>query len=159
MIVLGYIGDHAADSLSVRMGWAVTRLAQRGRFKQVTHVEGYYGTDENGRAIIASASVRDGGVRIKHTSISMENWIAIDVPSWDAKSSIAFVKSHVGKKYDMRGALATVLLSGHSDDRWFCNEIIGASVGVTSPEIFGPAQFMALAVSIPGAAIVSGPLI
>jgi len=158
MIVLGYVGNHAKDTLSARLGWVVTRAAQRGQFKQVTHVEGYYGLGDNGQAIIASASIRDGGVRVKSANLTRANWVAVDVPLWDARSSLEFVQYQVGKKYDTLGALATVLPVGHSEDRWFCNEIIGASVGVTSPEIFGPAQFMALALSIPGSSIISGPL-
>lgn len=99
MIILGYVGNHAQDSLAVRLGWAATRLVQRGQFARVTHVEGY----------------------------------------------------------DTRGALATVFLSGQDADRWFCNEIVGASVGLVSPDIFGPAQFMALALSMPGARLVPVP--
>ncbi len=157
MIILGYVGDHAQDSLAVRLGWAATRLVQRGQFARVTHVEGYYGADDQGRSIIASASLRDGGVRVKPASLTREHWLAAEVPCWDAKRSLAFILPHVGEKYDTRGALATVFLSGQDADRWFCNEIVGASVGLISPDIFGPAQFFALALSLPGARLVPVP--
>lgn len=157
MIILGYVGDHAQDSLAMRLGWAATRLVQRGEFARVTHVEGYYGADDQGRSIIASASLRDGGVRVKPASLTREHWLAAEVPCWDAKRSLAFILPHVGEKYDTRGALATVFLSGQDADRWFCNEIVGASVGLISPDIFGPAQFMALALSMPGARLVPVP--
>lgn len=158
MIILGYVGDHAQDSLAVRLGWAATRLVQRGQFARVTHVEGYYGADDQGRSIIASASLRDGGVRVKPASLTREHWLAAEVPCWDAKRSLAFILPHVGEKYDTRGALATVFLSGQDGDRWFCNEIVGASVGLISPDIFGPAQFFALALSMPGARLVPVPV-
>lgn len=155
MIVLGYVGNHAADSLSVRLGWAVTRLTQRGAFSRVTHVEGFYGFDGKGRALIASASLREGGVRVRYSPLDPKNWVAIDVPGWDVERSLNFIRAHAGAKYDLRGALATVFLNSHAEDRWFCNELVGASVGITSPEIFGPAQFMALALSMPGAKVSS----
>lgn len=156
MIILAYVGNHAKDSLLARLGWAITRLVQRGRFQKVTHVEGYYGT-RDGRALIGSASLRDGGVRVKLTELDPANWIAVEVPTWDGEASFWFIKAHEGAKYDLRGALATVLLNGHDSTRWFCNEILGASVGLESPEIFGPAQFMALALSMPGAKLVPVP--
>lgn len=157
MIILGYVGNHAQDTLAVRLGWAATRLVQRGQFARVTHVEGYYGANAEGQAYIASASLRDGGVRAKYAKLTPENWVAIDVPCWDAKSSLAFILPHVGEKYDLRGAVATVFLSDQDGDRWFCNEILGASVGLISPDTFGPAQFMAIALSMPGARIVEVP--
>ncbi len=157
MIILGYVGNHAQDTLAVRLGWAATRLVQRGQFARVTHVEGYYGAVAEGRAYIASASLRDGGVRAKYATLDPANWVAIDVPCWDAKNSLDFILAHVGELYDMRGAVATVFLSGQDGDRWFCNELLGASVGLVSPEIFGPAQFLALALSMPGAKIVKVP--
>lgn len=157
MIILGYVGNHAQDSLAVRLGWAATRLVQRGQFARVTHVEGYYGANDQGQAVIASASLRDGGVRVKAADLVPEHWVAVEVPCWDAKRSLAFILPHVGEKYDMRGAVATIFLSGQDGDRWFCNEILGASVGLISPDIFGPAQFMALALSMPGARLVPVP--
>lgn len=157
MIILGYVGNHAQDTLSARLGWAATRLVQRGQFARVTHVEGYYGANDQGQAIIASASLRDGGVRVKAADLTRVNWVAVDVPCWGAKRSLAFILPHVGEKYDLRGALATVFLSGQDDDRWFCNELLGASAGLVSPDIFGPAQFFALALSMPGARLVPVP--
>lgn len=157
MIILGYVGNHAQDSLPVRLGWAATRLVQRGQFARVTHVEGYYGANDEGQAVIASASLRDGGVRVKSAALDPANWVAIDVPCWDAKSSLDFILAHVGEKYDIRGAVATVFLSGQDADRWFCNEIVGASVGLISSDTFGPAQFMAIALSMPGARLVPVP--
>lgn len=79
MIILGYVGNHAQDTLAVRLGWAATRLVQRGQFARVTHVEGYYGANDQGQAIIASASLRDGGVRVKSAALDPANWVAIDV--------------------------------------------------------------------------------
>lgn len=158
MIVLGYVGNHAQDTLAVRIGWAVTRLVQRGEFRKVTHVEACFGFSESGCAHIGSSSIRDDGVRTKKVFLTREHWVAVDVPVWDAEKSLVFITEKVGGKYDTRGALATVLLGAQDGDRWFCNEIVGASVGLVSPEVFGPAQFMAIALSMPGAKIITLPV-
>jgi hypothetical protein len=157
MIVLGYVGNHSNDTFLVRAGWAITRLVQRGEFEKVTHVEACFGFSETGCAHIGSSSLRDDGVRTKHVFLTNNHWAAIDVPVWDADKSLAFIKAQSGGKYDTRGALATVLLGAQDGARWFCNEIVGASVGLVSPEIYGPAQFMAIAASMPGAKIVDLP--
>jgi hypothetical protein len=39
MIVLDYIGNHSKDTIPVRLGWALTRLVQRGEYQRVTHTE------------------------------------------------------------------------------------------------------------------------
>ena len=158
MIVIGYVGNHAQDRIVVRAGWAITRSVQRGEFRKVTHVEACFGFSESGCAHIGSASLRDGGVRPKKVYLKNENWVAIDVPTWDADKSRIFIEEHTGELYDTRGAIATALLGTQDEDRWFCNEIVGASVGLVSPEVFGPAQFMAIAASMAGARIVDLPI-
>ena len=154
MIVLGYVGSHAKDGLLARLGWAITRLVQRGAFARVTHVEAYYGKDQEGLSVIGSSSLRDGGVRIKHTRLDPNKWVAVDVPCWDAARSMVFIQDRQNSRYDWRGAVATVFLNGQDANRWFCNEIVGASVGLVSPGTFGPAQFMAVALSMPGAKLI-----
>lgn len=154
MIVLGYVGDHAQDTLLTRAGWAITRVAQRGVFEAVTHVEACFGVNSAKLAHIGSASLRDGGVRVKHAWLTEGHWIAINVPTWNTDASRQFIEARIGDKYDTRGALATVLLGGQDGARWFCNEIVGASVGLVSPEIFGPAQFMSIALSMPDAHVI-----
>jgi hypothetical protein len=39
MKIACYIGSHKKDRLSVRLGWMLVRLVQRGHFCNVTHVE------------------------------------------------------------------------------------------------------------------------
>lgn len=157
MIVLGYVGNHAQDTLAVRTGWAITRSVQRGEFRKVTHVEACFGFNAANLAHIGSASLRDRGVRAKHAWLTKGNWVGINVPTWDADKSRTFIEDHIGELYDTRGAVATALLGAQDENRWFCNEIVGAAVGLVSPHIFGPAQFMAIALSMPGAHMVDVP--
>jgi hypothetical protein len=85
--------------------------------------------------------------------LDLNNWVAIDVPLWDANKSKEFIERLSGCKYDWLGAVATVFLGRQNKNRWFCSEVIGASVGLVSPELFGPAQLMAIAMSLPGSKI------
>ena len=122
MIILGYIGDHSTDTLSVRLGWGITRWVQRGQYRQVTHTESVLRGTNYKCCTIASSSVRDGGVRIKrNVTLSKGNWIAVDVPSWDVWLAVTWVTARLGAKYDWLGALATRIfwLRG-AVNKYFC---------------------------------------
>lgn len=149
MKVACFIGKHTKDTTSVRLGWFLTRLVQKGQFKQVTHVEAILYEYEDGSVTIGSASLREGGVRIKKTKLASENWIIFDIPEWDEIESASWFAIHNGEKYDWRGAFASWLpFSWSRKNQWFCNEAVAASVGLSSPEIFGPAQFAAICHSL-----------
>lgn len=67
-----YIGNHTKDNPSVRLGWWLTRLVQKGEFSDVTHVEAILAEHEDGSVTIGSASIRDGGVRTKRCTLAPE---------------------------------------------------------------------------------------
>ncbi len=149
MKIAFYIGDHDKDTWSVRLGWWLTRLVQKGQFKQVTHVEAILAEHEDGSVTIGSSSLRDGGVRMKRCFLTLEHWIIIDVPQWDATKAAAWFVEHDGQPYDWRGAFASCMPFDWGDhNEWFCNEAVAAAVGFKSPEIFGPAQFAEICNSI-----------
>lgn len=149
MRVALYIGKHTKDTPSVRLGWWLTRLVQKGKFKQVTHVEAILAEHDDGSVTIGSASLRDGGVRTKRTTLTPGNWIIMDVPGWDATEAAAWFADHEGDPYDWRGAFASCMPFDWSDhNEWFCNEAVAASVGIESAWIFGPAQFAEICYTI-----------
>lgn len=149
MITAHYTGNHAKDTFSARLGWAATRLVQRGAYKAVTHSEAIHRIHGDNSVTIASASLRDGGVRTKrNVLLTASNWLIIDVPQFDFQQSIRWFAEHDGQPYDLRGALATVLPGSGSPSRWFCNEAVAASVGFREPQIFGPAQWAAICMSL-----------
>lgn len=145
MLVAHYVGDHAKDALSVRLGWAATRMVQKGRFGIVTHCEAVLHSYGQGVADIASSSLRDGGVRIKErVRLDPTHWLIADVPMWSAALSEDWFGEHDGELYDWRGAWATVMPGHHRSGERFCNEAVGASVGLLEPHTFTPAQFAAI---------------
>lgn len=148
MKVALYVGTHAGDAPLVRLGWALTRLVQKGEFGQVTHCEAIHMEYPDGTVAIASSSLRDQGVRTKLcVALNPAHWLIADAPQWSTARSEAFFREHDGEPYDSRGALATVLPGHHRSDQWFCNEAVGASVGLRTPECFHPAHFAAICFS------------
>lgn len=143
MKVALYIGAHAGAPWTVRAGGWITRLAQKGSLGDVSHVEAILSEYPDGSADIASAVLSDGGVRIKRATLAPGEWRIVDVPHWDAAGARDWFEQHTGEPYDWRGALAT-MLPGHDSTGWFCNEAVGASVGVTEPQTFTPATFAAM---------------
>jgi hypothetical protein len=149
MLTAHFIGSHAKDNLPTRIGWAATRLVQRGLYKAVTHSEAIHDIHSDGTVNIASASLRDGGVRRKRkVFLTFGNWLIIDVPQFDVTQSVEWFDKHEGQLYDLRGALATVLPGASLPSHWFCNEAVAASVGFKEPQLFGPAQWAAICMSL-----------
>ena len=55
MLIAHFVGDHAKDTLLTRAGWWLTRLAQKGPYDNVTHMEAIHELHEDGSVTIASA--------------------------------------------------------------------------------------------------------
>ena len=149
MKVALYIGDHKDDTLTVRAGWALTRLVQKGEFANVTHVEAIHTEHKDGSVDIASASIREGGVSVKEkVFLNPRHWLIVEVPKWSVRESRKWFIEHNGQKYDIRGAFASALpIQWTQPNRWFCNHSI-AEPFLKSAWIFGPAQFAAIVMSI-----------
>lgn len=145
MLVALYIGNHRRDTLAVRAGWALTRLVQKGEFSRVTHCEAVLEQWPDGTVDLGSSSLRDGGVRIKSgVRLDPASWWLVDVTQWDDGAAWRWFRAHDGAPYDRRGAVATVLPGRHQDGEFFCNEAVGAAVGLRAPNTFTPAQFAAI---------------
>ena len=147
MKVALYSGNHAGDALSVRAGWWLTRKAQKGPYAMVTHVEAVHAEHPDGSVTIASASIRDEGVRAKRVILNPLHWWIADVPAWDTARSIALLDETRGEPYDWRGALATCLPGSPSSPHGFCNAWVGYPF-LEASATFGPHQFAAIAFSL-----------
>ena len=147
MKVAHFVGDHKGDTWPVRAGWAITRLVQKGPYAHVTHCEAIHAEHADGSVTIASASLRDGGVRAKRAKLNPAHWQIVDVPQWDVERSIDFLAETKGLKYDLRGAIATVFLGSEDRKRWFCNEWVGKPYLRASAN-FSPSQFAAVCLSL-----------
>lgn len=147
MKVALYIGDHAQDSLSARIGWWLTRHTQKGPYGDVTHVEAIHAEHSDGSVTIASSSLREHGVRSKVVMLNPSHWQIANVGLWDLSASIELLARTAGKPYDWRGALATRLPGGDASAAWFCNEWVGYPF-LRASATFGPHHFAAICLSI-----------
>ena len=150
MKVAHYIGNHSKDTLSVRLGWALTRLVQWGPHKHVTHSEAILAEFADGSVLIASSSAREGGVRIKRVNLNPDHWIIMDVPGWDVQKSCAWFAepANAHRPYSWIGALKAgmpILSFLPSGNGAFCNQAVGAA-HMTGSDLFTPAQFATICI-------------
>lgn len=153
MVILGYVGDHAKDTIAARAGWRLVRLAQIGAtYCNVTHVEAHHGGPWYD-CTIASSSLRDGGVRTKRgVELEPVNWVAIFVPGLSLADSIAWFAGHDGQGYAKLGATASALWFLPAEkNRKFCNEAVALPHGIVDAHRLTPAGFFAFMTSLDGA--------
>lgn len=147
MIVICYTGDHAKDDLLTRVGWWLTELAQKGPYDNVTHMEAIHELHADGSVTIASASLRDGGVRSKRVTLDPHHWLIADVGAWDVERSKDLLSETDGQPYDWRGAMALFLPGSPVAGRWFCNHWV-LHPYIKASETFSPAQAAAIVFSL-----------
>ncbi len=101
----------------------------------------------NAGALCWSSSFTDGGVRLKVIALDPDHWDLVDVraSAQQEAAAIAWFKAHEGQPYDLRGLLGMVWRpAGHDKERWYCNEAIGAALGVPDPWRFEPNSLFSL---------------
>jgi hypothetical protein len=160
MLTAWYIGDHKEDGQAARLGVLAIRFGQIGqKWGRVTHCEAILMGPWH-CATIASASLRDGGVRIKTTDLNPAHWIILDVPVWDVVSVAAWFERRAGTPYSTIGAMssasmligAVLKLCGvvvSALDMW-CSRALGDAAGVGGAEDMSVSELMALAMALPG---------
>lgn len=87
----------------------------------------------------ASSSFLDGGVRFKEIEYKPENWDIVELPIEFEKEARLWFIQHEGDSYDVIGNIGFVI--GSVDDskrKWFCSEVIMASLGIEEPGKFSP---------------------
>lgn len=149
MKVACYIGDHAKDDILTRIGWAGTRIVQKGMYAQVTHTEAILAVHPDGTVDIGSATLRENKVRVKErVRLNPRHWLIADVQQWDVDAARAWFIEHDGERYDIRGAFVSWLpIMWQRDRQWFCSESIAAAVGMKTPSLYGPSLLADVAFS------------
>jgi hypothetical protein len=147
MITLHYIGP-AKGNLFARAGYYATVFGQRAfgpNLKRITHTELLLAGPWHS-ASIASSSIVDGGVRIRHgVRINPAHWIALERPLHPGREAALvdwFIRKH-GKPYDLRGAGGCVMpaLVQHNNGAYYCTESVASAARYEAPHTFCPAAF------------------
>ena len=93
----------------------------------------------NGQYNCYSASIRDGGVRLKTMPLPAYKWDLIPVKQQDAYIDVLnYFAQTRGKPYDFIGACGVVLGIKGSLKKWFCSEWCAAALGVQYPDRYSP---------------------
>lgn len=92
-----------------------------------------------------SSSPRDNGVRSKVIDFNPEHWDIIEVNA-DKQKALDFFNKELGKKYDWRGAIKSVVpfLIKNDPNRWFCSEICAEALGIEDSEYITPVKLYLL---------------
>jgi hypothetical protein len=147
MITLHYNGP-SKRGIAARIGYHATKFGQRAygpELARITHTELLLGGPWH-RAHIASSSIVDGGVRIKHTvRLNPAHWIALErpLPPSHEASLIDWFAQHNGQPYDLRGAVGCVVpaLVQHGNGAYYCTETVASAARYEAPHTFCPAAF------------------
>jgi len=84
--------------------------------------------------LAASASWMDGGVRFKRIEFDPEHWDFIGLDPDKESTARLWFAEHDGQGYDLMGNLRFLCgIVRESTDRWYCNEALGASLGMPDP--------------------------
>jgi hypothetical protein len=147
MITLHYIGPAKGNPFA-RAGYHATKFGQRAfgpKLARITHTELLL-AEPWYSASIASSSIVDGGVRIRHgVRLNPAHWIALERPlhaDYEASLQDWFVR-HNGHDYDLFGAIGSVVpaLIRHGNRKWFCTEAVAAALRYSMPHTLCPAAF------------------
>ena len=148
MITLHSIAPKPRGNIAARMGYYATVFGQRAyspELSRITHTELLLGGPWH-RASIASSSIVDGGVRIRHrVRLNPAHWIALErkLPREHEASLQDWFVRNQGKPYDLRGAAGCVMpaLVQHNNGAYYCTESVASAARYEAPHTLCPAAF------------------
>lgn len=75
-----------------------------------------------------------------------KHWDIVGVPGCSSSAVIDMMSLHLGKPYDLLGAILTQFpfLQRSTKSRWFCSEIVAYGMGLPCPERYSPGDLYAL---------------
>lgn len=92
-----------------------------------------------------SASLRDGGVRMKTMPLPPAKWDLIALPDSVGGRLETLWAQTQGQGYDLPGAFGVVFGLPENRCRWFCSEWVGAALGLSESWRFSPNDLAVIA--------------
>jgi hypothetical protein len=119
-------------------------------FSEYSHCELVFAQSySTGKWLCASASARDGGVRLKYIDLASGHWDVYDLPQFDkltAAEARAWFYDKADRRagYDWFGLLWFVLpiKAFNNPRRYFCSEAISDALGLPKPHKFHPQRLL-----------------
>ena len=119
------------------------RLVTQSRISHVEVVEQL----DDGLFSCWSSSLRDGGIRNKKIDLTPDKWLLVPLSQWTHSKCVQWFIQKNGLKYDLCGAIASVIPFIESKDKYFCSEAVAASLGIHQAWRINPATLHQIALS------------
>lgn len=120
----------------------LTRILTRGQY---SHAEIAIRLPETAEYECYSASIRDGGVRLKTMSLPADKWdlIPLDDAVLHAHTVGLYLRT-AGQGYDLMGALGIAFGLPQNRRRWFCSEWCATALGLPDGWRWSPNDLAAI---------------
>ena len=144
-----YHGHRGGTGLKVwvaRFTDGLTRILTRGRYSHCELAVRLPETAGGQEYECYSASIRDGGVRMKTMPLPADKWdlIPLDDAVLHAHTVGLYLRT-AGQGYDLPGAFGVVFGLPENRKRWFCSEWVGAALGLSESWRFSPNDLAVIA--------------
>ena len=120
----------------------LTRVLTRGQY---SHAEIAVRLPETAEYECYSASIRDGGVRMKTMPLPSAKWDLIPLPDSVGGRLETLWSQTQGQGYDLPGAFGVVFWLPENRRRWFCSEWVGKALGLPESWRFSPNDLAVIA--------------
>ena len=122
----------------------LTRCLTRGRYSHCEIAVRLPETEDEPQYECYSASVRDGGVRLKTMPLPAEKWDLIALPDGVQERLPGLWQATQGQSYDLPGALGIAFRLPENCRRWFCSEWCAQAIGLPESWRFSPNDLAAI---------------
>ena len=142
-----YHGHRDGTGLKVwaaRFTDGLTRILTRGRYSHCEIAIRLAGQNSEPQYECYSASIRDGGVRIKTMPLPSAKWDLIELPDSVGERLQGLWQETQGQGYDLPGAFGVVFGLPENRKRWFCSEWVGKALGLAESWRFSPNDLAAI---------------
>lgn len=135
----GHRGGTGWRVWAARFTDGLTRILTRGRYSHCEIAIRLAVQDSEPQYECYSASLRDGGVRMKVMPLPADKWdlIPLDDAVLHAHTVGLYLRT-AGQGYDLPGAFGVVFRLPENRRRWFCSEWVGAALGLSESWRFSP---------------------
>ena len=142
----GHRGGTGWRVWAARFTDGLTRILTRGRYSHCEIAVRLPETADGQEYECYSASLRDGGVRMKTMPLPADKWdlIPLDDAVLHAHTVGLYLRT-ADQGYDLPGAFGVVFGLPENRKRWFCSEWVGKALGLAESWRFSPNDLAVIA--------------
>ena len=142
----GHRGGTGWRVWAARFTDGLTRILTRGRYSHCEIAIRLAGQSSEPQYECYSASLRDGGVRLKTMPLPGNKWDLIDLSTDPLLAARLFTVWQLTrtKPYDLTGAFGVVFKFRENPQRWFCSEWCAEVLGLPDSWRFSPNDLAAI---------------